>query len=122
MGDVVQVNSDLRSLVFGKSESNLFSFGLAGECTLEEQVEKTAVSNKEEIDLFADLNTQKFFFFHFGRKDKSRLLAVDIEPFCRTREHEQVEQEHEKNREGLTEDYKRKHKSAFKRQKRMKLT
>jgi hypothetical protein len=105
-------------LVFGKPSKSLFSFGQ--ELQHSPTISKTEPKAVEAIpDIFADLNTQKFFFFHTNT-NSARNLELDL-CFSKTESIETIERNFDEKKEDMTLEFKRKHKSAFKREKKMKV-
>ncbi|KAJ3303887.1 hypothetical protein HDV03_003456 [Kappamyces sp. JEL0829] len=124
------VNTDLRSLVFGKSQGqDLFSFGALADKEPNRDLNEAsgevhAVSEPrpetEAADLFQDLNTAKFFFPMLDTdKVSSRSLFQDVEPFARKDSMEQIQAKWKERQAELTLDYKKKHKTAFKRNRKV---
>lgn len=84
----VKINTDLRSLVFGSSSKQLFSFATEDSATVpEESVHLDAVV-EETLDLFADLLTTQKLFFPMMNMEKipprSSYQDHMISPFSRT--------------------------------------
>ena len=107
-----KVNANLRSLVFG-TDSALFSFGTT-ESTLPQETLPAPTPT-----LFQDLNTQSLFFFHFNRKNTNSVITHGCPLFQRKSDMDHVLNQWEETKQELTLEFKRKHKSAYKRRQKM---
>jgi hypothetical protein len=77
----MQINQNLRSLVFGNSCKDLFSFGVEDE--KEKEVEVTKVEDKSVKDLFEGFGTLYFF-------PKKNGIYKNIQAFCRQKYFEEL--------------------------------
>lgn len=111
------VNADLKALVYGANAgSSLFSFGQAEEQQPTLDQTPTTKETQPVVDQFQDLATSKYFFFHFEHPSLSlRSIANERVVFGRTTSMEEIERVWTEKKDELTLEFKRKHKTAFKR-------
>jgi hypothetical protein len=97
---VAFVKENIRDIVFGSSSNQLFSFG--NEIVQNPEIEK-------DTFIFEEFKITKYLF-----TERSGL-------FCKEKSIEEIQSQFEEIQQELTTEYKRKHKHAHKRQKKMRL-
>ncbi|KAI8902042.1 hypothetical protein BC833DRAFT_645620 [Globomyces pollinis-pini] len=122
--ETYKVNTNLRSLVFGESEGNLFSFGEDIDVQQPSQVEEKSIElvNGTNTALFSNFIDTKYFWFHFDNSNSNRSLAESLKPFARKDTLENIHEKWKVQKEELTIEFKKKHKSAFGRTKKLRVS